>query len=86
MGYFLSTKGLMGYTAKLTVNYVKPLPQNTKCVMRINHVKTERRKVFLEGVLENEDTGEVYSKGEALYIVDKRMVKMEIGKEIEEFL
>ena len=86
MGYFLTTKGMLGYTAYLKVNYRRPLGEKTRCVCRVFRERREGRKVFLRGVLEEEGTGVVFSEGEALYVVDKRMVKMEIGKEIEEFL
>jgi len=84
--YFLASKGLMGYTANLNINYRSPLPESSTAVMRIHLEKIERRKVLLKGRLESRDGKTVYSEATALYIIDRSMTKMRLEKELAAFV
>mmetsp|Transcript_21523 Transcript_21523/g.44881 ORF Transcript_21523/g.44881 Transcript_21523/m.44881 type:complete len:233 (-) Transcript_21523:47-745(-) len=84
--YFIASRGLMGYTANLNINYRSPLPEKSKAVMRIKLDKIERRKVMLKGRLESHDGKVVYSEATALYIVDRSMTKMKIEEDLKDFV
>jgi len=82
VGYFIASRGLLGYTARLTINYRSPLPESSEAVMRVKLVGVERRKVFLKGTLESPDGKTVYSEAEALYVIDKSMKRLKLGEEM----
>lgn len=58
------------FTAKLTVNYHKPLPANKWIVVRAKVVKQVNRKSYVAASIED-GNGNIYATGDALFIKPK---------------
>lgn len=58
-------------TANLNIDFRSPLKEETSVVIRVYHVRTERRKVFFNARMESNDGKILYSEAKALFIMLK---------------
>ncbi|KAH7140215.1 thioesterase superfamily protein [Dactylonectria estremocensis] len=54
-------------TGELTIKYLRPVPLRCSLLCRVSIVRSEGRKYFVNGHIEDEN-GEVLAKGESIYI------------------
>ena len=60
-----------GVTANLNIDFRSPLKEDSSVVIRVYHVRTERRKVFFNARMESNDGKILYSEAKALFIMLK---------------
>uniref|UniRef100_A0A7R9W4Z3 Thioesterase domain-containing protein n=1 Tax=Pseudictyota dubia TaxID=2749911 RepID=A0A7R9W4Z3_9STRA len=62
-------ENVLTVTGNLSVNFRKPLRARERCVLRVFHEGTERRKVSLRARLENVSGDEIYADATCTYIM-----------------
>lgn len=68
MGWALASADAWGYTAKMSIEYKRPVPVGTHLRGEGRLVERRRRLLTLTGRLLDADTGEVLATAEALYV------------------
>ncbi|CAM9621809.1 unnamed protein product [Phaeothamnion confervicola] len=59
------------FTANLQVDYVKPLPCDTVCLVSVGLDRREGRKLYLRGELTSLDGGVTYQRATSLFIIPR---------------
>lgn len=73
-------------TASLKVDYLKPLEAERYVTMKCWTVKTEGRKCWVEGVIEDVESGDVVAKAEALMVQPRGKLLGWLGRRLSEVI
>jgi len=68
MGWALASVDAWGFTARMSIEYKRPVPVGARIRGEGRLVERRRRLLTLEGRLLNADTGEVLATADALYV------------------
>mmetsp|Transcript_29546 Transcript_29546/g.87519 ORF Transcript_29546/g.87519 Transcript_29546/m.87519 type:complete len:371 (-) Transcript_29546:497-1609(-) len=59
-------------TANLSVDFRAPLPANTEAILRVNHDRTDGRKLYFSARLESVDGGTLFSEATSLFVIPRK--------------
>ena len=78
MGWALASAEAWGFTAKMSIEYKRPVPVGAHIRGEGRLVERRRRLLTLTGRLVNADTGEVLATAEALYVAAPEAQRAEL--------
>jgi acyl-coenzyme A thioesterase PaaI-like protein len=78
MGWALAGADAWGYTAKMSIEYKRPVPVGARIRGEGRLVERRRRLLTLTGRLVDADTGEVLATAEALYVAAPEARRQEL--------